>query len=279
MIVATHGVMQKAGGAAYDADFQAKLNQATFLGYGLPTGTTYLNAENDFYLNLKDPTRIGLDTVDSLYAKTQRGYNHVTNGSSGYACLEMKAPSSNPATLILAPSLVSGQGFQGNGTSSYVKYGVAGGIYEQNSAFVLSVVHTWGTNLDSHCIFATNSSGANNSVWFRFVTPQVRINASGISSVTNYSGTAKSTFLLTRTGASAFQYLERRGVSATTNVALNGTTASSNLPTEEFMALSRNGANFSTGIAAMNFFGEGLSDQEAKDYITIVNTYLAAIGW
>ena len=280
MILTASGIIASSipRGAVYDPDFQAKLTAA---GINAPTDTVYLNAENNLYLNLKNPSLIGLSS-GNLYTKTERGYIHAVKANSTYACIEMKSPTTNQANLNNAPTLDEGLGFRGNGTSSNVTYGVPSGIYTQNSAFVLSVVSTWGTNPSSNCLFGTTTGGAANSVWFRMNdlgTNRVYINSNSIQATTDISGTNKTTFMLTRTGASASQFLEKRGVSATTNVVLSSTAPSSSIPTGGLMVLSQNAVKFSTGTASMSFYGQGLTEQEAKDYIAIINTYLIAIGW
>ncbi len=265
---------------SYDPDFQAKLTAAG--ASNIPTIAAYLDAENDLYLNLKNPSRIGL-TSGNLYAKTQDGVLHAAPGQTSNYSLYGTKSAAIVGSLVNSPTWVQGSGFQGNGTSSYLTYSAPSGLYTLNSAFVVTIVKTWGTNPNSVGLNGFADSGATNALWFRLVADgRLYMNGSATtaSTVSTAARANETIIAMTRTGVSSNAYGEIQdfaGTPITTYVSAGN--SSNKAPTGLVQSLARGGASFSNGIVGGHFWGEGLTEQELRDLMTILQTYYIAIGW
>jgi len=98
------------GGSTYDADYQAVLNRAIALGYNLPNSSQQVK-QNQLVLDLK---------AGGIWTKLDVLYIFANNGGQDFGTLNWKAPTLNQSTLINSPTFTTNQGFQGNGTSSYI---------------------------------------------------------------------------------------------------------------------------------------------------------------
>jgi len=114
--------------SSFDADYQAVLNRAVALGYTLPSVSQRIK-QNTLVLDLKS---------GGIWNKLDVLYIFANDGGQDFGTLNWKAPTLNQATLINSPTFTSNQGFQGNGTSSYIDTNfnsVTQGVnYTQNNA-------------------------------------------------------------------------------------------------------------------------------------------------
>jgi hypothetical protein len=101
------GVGQGQVSTSFDADYQAVLDRGTALGYTLPTDGQKIK-QNQLLINLK---------ANGIWAKLDVFYNFANDGSSGFATLNWKSPTTRQCTLVASPNFISNQGFQGTGTS------------------------------------------------------------------------------------------------------------------------------------------------------------------
>jgi len=101
------GVGQGQVSTSFDADYQAVLDRGTALGYTLPTDGQKIK-QNQLIINLK---------ANGVWAKLDVFYNFANDGSSGFATLNWKSPTTRQCTLVASPNFISNQGFQGTGTS------------------------------------------------------------------------------------------------------------------------------------------------------------------
>ena len=99
------------GGAAFSAQYQAVLAEATAQGYTLPSASQQVKQN------------ILLNTLISsgVWAKLDLILVLANDGSKEFACINWKNPSGAKATLISSPTFTSNQGFNTNGTSSYIE--------------------------------------------------------------------------------------------------------------------------------------------------------------
>lgn len=96
--------------SSFDADYQAVLNRATTLGYTLPSASQRIK-QNALVLSLK---------AGDIWNKLDVLYIFANDGGSNFGTLNWIAPTLNQSTLINSPTFTTNQGFQGNGTSSYI---------------------------------------------------------------------------------------------------------------------------------------------------------------
>lgn len=96
--------------SSFDADYQAVLNRATTLGYTLPSASQQI-IQNNLVLSLK---------AGGIWTKLDVLYIFANDGGSDFGTLNWKSPALYQATLVNSPSFTANQGFQGNGTSSYI---------------------------------------------------------------------------------------------------------------------------------------------------------------
>jgi len=107
MIRATVGILAGVGGG-FDADYQAVLDYATTQGYTLPSASQQ-ELQNQLVVDLKDAGVWNkLDTF-SLFA---------TDGDSDFALIDWIRLTQYSA--VNSPSFTTNEGFQSNGTSSYI---------------------------------------------------------------------------------------------------------------------------------------------------------------
>lgn len=107
MILASHGIIQS-GGVVFDTDYQAVLTYATSLGYTLPS-LSQRTKQNQLMLALK---------AGGIWSKLDTFAVFANDGGSNFGLIDWKRLSLY--TAVNSPTFTSNQGFQGNGTSSYI---------------------------------------------------------------------------------------------------------------------------------------------------------------
>jgi hypothetical protein len=93
---------------AFDTDYQAVLNYATSQSYTLPSASQQI-LQNQLVLDLK---------AGGIWSKLDTFGVFATDGSSDFALIDWKRLSQY--TAVNSPTFTANQGFQGNGTSSYI---------------------------------------------------------------------------------------------------------------------------------------------------------------
>lgn len=101
------------GGNIYDPSYQSVLARAISLGYTLPSDAQKVK-QNQLIINLKAANI--WDSLDILYV-------FATNGSSDFATINWKAPSSYQITKVNSPTHTSNVGYVFNGTTQYLNTG------------------------------------------------------------------------------------------------------------------------------------------------------------
>lgn len=94
--------------AAFDSDYQAVLTYATSLGYTLPSSAQQIK-QNQLMLDLK---------AAGVWSKLDTFAMFANDGGSNFGLIDWKRLSLY--TAVNSPTFTSNQGFQGNGTSSYI---------------------------------------------------------------------------------------------------------------------------------------------------------------
>lgn len=154
MRVAQIGILKP--GVIYSDEYKAVLDRATALGYTHPS-TPQKKKQNQLILDLKAAGIWTLLDTFNVFA---------TNGSSDFATLNWKSPTSNQCTKINSPTFTTNIGFNGNGTTSYVNsnYTPSGVNYSLNSCGYGGYIHTESavtTSLDFGVISSSRFSQLN----------------------------------------------------------------------------------------------------------------------
>jgi hypothetical protein len=131
MILATHGIIGSSIGG-FDADYQAILDYATTQSYTLPSASQQIK-QNQLVLDLK---------AGGIWSKLDTFAIFATDGSSDFALIDWKRLSLY--TAFNSPTFTANEGFQGNGTSSYIDLN-----YTTNTNWV-------NVSQNNVCLFANN---------------------------------------------------------------------------------------------------------------------------
>lgn len=108
MILGVHGIIASSGGVSFDADYQAVLDYATTQGYTLPSASQQ-TLQNELVVDLK---------AVGVWSKLDTFAVFATDGDSDFALIDWIKLSQY--TAVNSPTFTTNQGFQGNGTSSYL---------------------------------------------------------------------------------------------------------------------------------------------------------------
>lgn len=241
-----HSILSQPAVSAYDADYQAVLDQATTLGYTLPDASERA-IHNAHVIALK---ALGVWTLLDVYYPMKTNIN--------FATLNWIAPTLFQLTLINSPTYSTATGFQGNGTTSYLTTGwsprthgvnctvneCGAGVLTANEINNSSVSHGAydGTNVNSIYIIPRITGVLHN-----------RINQDGTNTVTN--ATSAGRYHQLRTGATAL-HVWKNGASIVTGT--NGAALLS-LSNMYICAMNANGTPANLGTRQIRYFWAGAS--------------------
>lgn len=260
------------GGQGYSAEYQAVLDRATALGYTHPS-SAQKTKQNTLIQSLKDA---GIwDLLDVFYV-------FATDGSSDFATLNWKSPSSNQCSKVNSPTFTSNLGFSGNGTSSYLNTNwipSTNGVKYQlnNSSYFTSV----GVNIQSNsATIGTLTDGASRYILLnsRSTTNDydVALNSTAIARILTGSSLDGSGFSLVNRISSTHVNAYRNGSKLSADVA----SSSVGIPTRAVYLLARNNAGVADAFAPRRLscagFGSNLESKQS-DLYTAWNTYLTSL--
>lgn len=261
MIVATHGVMQKAAsGASYNAYVQAWIDKLTALGITAPSATvlTALSTMCDSIGNTI------LAKMDAIYLSAQ-------DGSSQAATINLLSPNDTAASLVNSPTWTSNQGHTGNGTSSYIDFNIVPDgtkNFKQDSAIFGSVTRSFGSSGRNASVL--NANGI--PLWFRFDDSRLYVNSSGFIPGVSLPAAKSRVCGLRPDSGSQDYYLNGTFVSNDTDTSAALSTAS--------MRVLRQGTTYSNAQTSINFWGGKLTSGEISTVDTAFATYLGGLtGW
>lgn len=249
---------------AFDSDYQAILDRATTLGYTLPSSSQQAQ-QNQLVLDLKS---------SGIWALLDVLYVFANDGSSGFATINWKSPSTHQVTLVSSPTWTSNIGFNGNGTSSYLNTNwnpATNGVnYTLNSAcFFAYVFDDQGVN------DLSGSLSGSNGVFIRPKGPS-NLTANRINDASNLavsSTNAIGLHSMVRTGSTA-RALYKNGSSAGSDSQVSTAIPSLNL----FIGAYNNGgtpALFNT--RQWSVFGAGSGSINQSSLYTNINTYVSGL--
>jgi hypothetical protein len=266
MIVATHGVMQKAGGAAYHPAYQAVLTYAaTLSGVSLP---------NDAKKLVQNQLVVDLDNA-GIWDKLDHFQVWATPANSIFAAIDWKNPNnSRLSTIYNTVTFTSNQGFQGDGSvgggyidSNFNPSTMASNYELDNASFgyYMRVIDTAPSTAEG----AFTASGTTLS-WIRYITTKrIYLNSSAVVAATNFVAASDQFAMATRASSSQVKLYSNGSLTDTLSI------ASSAMPNANFLAF-RAGAAYSNCQLGMVFAGADLS-AEASSFNLAWRAYLTNI--
>jgi hypothetical protein len=264
MILATHGFLASSiGQFVPDADYQAVLDYATTQGYTLPSGSQQVK-QNQLIVDLKNT---------GIWSKLDSFGVFATDAGSSFALIDWKRLSL--LTAVNSPTFTTNQGFNGNGTSSYIN---------SNYNPFSNGVNFTQNNASLGVYLLSNPSGD-------FVYIGGYSNASILTLVNPNRGfplgRMNDTAAFPTTGLSATGLIsQNRPNSTTRNIYGNGTlhesgtSASTGVPNANFyiLALNDNGGVSlrTTAKVSMHYCASDLTANQS-DFSTAINTYINSL--
>jgi len=193
--------------------------------------------------------------------------------NSAFARVNLMAPGTWTLTEVASPNFTAGQGYAGNGSSSYVHMGVGfasvtGISVNDSGLFVWSLTNANATNMRDAGGASTGSE-----------TYLLGRSTGGVLQIRGNAATATN---FTSPDSLGFYGFSRRGA-ATLDVHKNGqvvssvTTASTSFATGN-VAFGRGGSVYSTRRLALGAVTKGLTATEMQNLYTILQGYLTRVG-
>jgi hypothetical protein len=244
-------------GFAYDADYQAILDRGTELGFTLPSDDEKLK-QNQLVIDLKNAG--AWSKIDCLYL-------FATASNSNFARIDWKN-FTHTATLFNAPTFISGKGFQGNGSSSYIDTNfnpVTDGVnYTQNNASRYIFMDTASGTAALDGIETVNT---NRMLRSTVSTQTINQGSSTLNSVFNFTN-VKGMKSIHRTSATNVELFN--GISGESRTATSASLENKN----QFIL--RSGTSY--GAHTISFYMNGASMiAENTAIVNAVNTYLNSL--
>ena len=240
--------------SSFDADYQAVLNRAVALGYTLPTAPQQI-IQNNLVLALK---------AGGIWSKLDVLYIFANNGGTEFARLNWKNPNVNLATLINPLTFTTNQGFNGNGTLSYIDTNfnpsTNGVNYTLNNASISTYLFSVGAPP------IAGSLGGDNRLTIGSSASNYRLNTSnGLNSSFAINGIGLKSFnRTTSTNLTLFNGL----------IGENRTATSTALPTTSLIL--RYTSNYGTSIISTYSMGASLVSENTA-YVNAINTYITSL--
>jgi hypothetical protein len=270
MILATHGIVgSQIVQFVPDPDYQAILDYATTQGYTLPSAGQQA-LQNQLVVDLK---------AAGIWSKLDTFAVFATDGDSDFALIDWIRLSQY--TAVNSPTFTSNEGFQGNGTSSYVDTNFKPSVNAVNMSINSSSFNIY-QRIDSSV--ANYGHGAYSTPSGLYINPLARFPTVGFRSWHNSNAGGNSG---TYSGAPSFYSTDRSGSGSVIHIN-NGsqigniTLSSSSLPTRNIL-LFASATNSTTGIGELNnaqislvSIGASLNTEKTAFY-NAINTYLTSL--
>jgi hypothetical protein len=264
------------GGESYDADAQAYFDAVALAGGTLDD--TYKTNINDYVVALK---------AANLWTKFDRLWLFA-NADSIAALMCLK--SLEVATPINAPTFTAGQGYAGNGSTSYLNTGFIPATHGVNYLQDAAAIGLYcrdnpggiGNWRDMGCDATAGGPSLQLLARFNDNTADGAINNAPGGFVAAAAASSIGLWLLTRTGAGAVR-LDKDGASFAT-----GTAASNGRPNNEMLLCAYNASGsagtpnpgaFTPRQYSLAFIGGAFSGAESAAFDTCVDTLKTAIGF
>lgn len=258
----------------YDTDYQAVLDRATTLGYTLPSDSQKTK-QNQLVTDLK---AAGIWTLLDVF------YVFATDGSSDFATINWKTPTANQITKVNSPTFTTNQGFNSNGTSSYLNTNWTPSTatnYQTSNALLGVWWHTVSNNTSGN---AANAFGCHDGT--RFTQLQDN-NSSNLVTRLNQSNSGSVTWGSTGAFSSNSSCVIRRNVSGSWQGFIGGSqvanvsNTANGRPTTSMavLAFNANGsiANFAVNTWKVSMFFAGSAGITIGTLHTYLDIYMSSL--
>jgi hypothetical protein len=251
---------QRFASGGFDADYQAVLNYATTQGYTLPSASQQI-LQNQLVLDLK---------TAGIWSKLDTFGVFATDGDSDFALIDWIRLSDY--TAVNSPTFNVNEGFEGNGTSSYINLD-----YETNTNWV-------NVSQNSACLFAyafadvhpsngiligsTGNNLVNSRNLSSFISTRIHGSTLGLQSTTNGQGLT----ILNRNNSTSYDVYQRGTFIG--NVLSDSSTF--NEPTY-VMRFNLFADNYSPAKPSIVGYSSSLTSTQITDLTNNINTYISAI--
>jgi hypothetical protein len=245
----------------FDADYQSVLDYGTAQGYTLPSGGQQ-TLQNDLVVALK---------AAGVWSKLDTFANFATDGDSDFALIDWIRLTDY--TAVNSPTFTSNQGYQFNGTSSYINTNfnplTSGTNYTLNNASRGFYLYN---SIASPLGIDGNTITFDNGIFRLDGTANIRINSTNNIN-TNYSFGVSSGFKsINRTSSTNVTLLSPIFIDAATNER----TQTSTSITSQNQLLGRSGTFYGNFTPSCYFMGASLVS-ENTDFVNAYDTYLTSI--
>lgn len=243
-----------------DPDYKAILDYATTQGYTLPSGAQQA-LQNALVVDLKGA---------GVWSKLDTFAVFATDGDSDFALIDWINLSQY--TAYNSPTFTSNQGFQGNGTSSYIdtnyNANTNGVNYSLNSASIGGYMRIGDTSPGSSeaLLFATDGT---NFSWMRYTSKRAYFNSSTFTGYTTTLGQSNQFASFIRTSSTNLQIFVNGSITD------NLTNNSAGVPNSTFYTLRGITTNFSDSQMSMVYAGGDLSSEQSDFYTAFYTNYLS----
>jgi len=253
MILASHGIIQSSA-RAFDTDYQAVLTYATSLGYTLPSSGQQIK-QNQLMLDLK---------AGGIWSKLDTFAMFANDGGSNFGLIDWKRLSLY--TGVNSPTFTNNQGFQGNGTSSYIDVNynpsISGTNYSQNNASI--GFYSQLMSHDSNYIYSGGSS------YFRDLSSTLFRQAINDGDGTNRtSPTGEIKYVHSDRNSSTNKNLYENGVQLGPYTMLSSSEATA-------FTLLKLATSYSSSKISCFYCGASMTS-EVSNFNTILNTYMTSL--
>jgi hypothetical protein len=244
--------------SATDPDYQAVLNYATAQGYTLPSASQQVK-QNQLMLDLKS---------GGIWSKLDTFAVFATDGNSDFALIDWKRLSQY--TAVNSPTFTANQGFQGNGTSSFIDTNFnpssQGVNYTLNDASFFS----WNNTFVLDNFISGVASSSSNCLRMSVASGNQRINMSNLTftPVMNF-------------GSSSVKFRKISRTNSTTGVASNDTTQTTHTQNSTSIesanqVILRSLGFYATVNVAIFGMGSSLVTENTSQY-NAFNTYITSL--
>jgi hypothetical protein len=241
---------------AFDTDYQAVLNYATSQSYTLPSASQQI-LQNQLVLDLK---------AGGIWSKLDTLAIFATDGSSDFALIDWKRLSLY--TAVNSPTFTANQGFQGNGTSSYIDTNWNPNTQGVNYTLNNACFGGWRYNSVNNAV--SRFMGATIEITIREDSNAVHRVNSNVNASSFLTGNGTGLRILNRTNSSNVQMIVNNTLETSTQNSLV-------IPNSNLHLLNRgDGTSFSVSQISIALAGSNLVT-ERTDLYNAFNTYITSI--
>jgi hypothetical protein len=264
MILATHGIIGSSiVQFAFDADYQAVLDYATTQGYTLPSASQQI-LQNQLVVDLKD---------GGIWSKLDTFGVFATDGDSDFALIDWIRLSQY--TAVNSPTFTTDEGFQGNGTSSYIETNYNPTIDAVNLSLNNASIgfYEFATTIGPTGVIAGSDSGIDDILF-----TQKFVNTNGYLRMNDQNATARPLLANYSNGLVIGQRINSSTLEYYTPAkVLNSYTAISTGLNNANITFLKWSMVYGLSPISIGFLGASFTSSEIDDFYNAVNTYITSL--